>query len=275
MLSCSTLSQIYEAQFENTSQWCVSTFQFAFNWCFSHVKTLLSFAFSKTAIIFSQKWVELFRETDCVIIYVAKIICYMFIVTHKAVWKWRGEMSKTQFTSGRLHDLIVVVPPIKRVNSKDEGLPGGFLLPSGKIAQCSQTCPHRFSWFVPSLTYILKTPPLPRHKHKNSVVPAFLKQVHAPLFPKTPGKPSKTRAKIKKWNQDDKSGQYCWKGRAQGLLFLLYLHLLLVKSPSSKILLLAILRSVSSKRKPLINIHRNQVFEPVRMKTLAQGMYVT
>ena len=54
-------------------------------------------------------------------------------------------MSKMQFTSGRLHDLIVVVPPIKRVNSKDEGLPGGFLLPSGKIAQCSQTCPHRFS----------------------------------------------------------------------------------------------------------------------------------
>lgn len=159
---------------KHISQWCVSTFQFAFNWCFSSVKSFLSFAFSKTAIIFSQKWVELFRETDCVIIYVAKIICYMFTVIHKAIWKWRGEMSKTQFTSSGLRDLLFVVRPMKLVNSKDVGLPGGFLLPS-KIVQCSQTCSHRFSLFVPSLTYILNTSPLPRHKHQNSVVPAFSK----------------------------------------------------------------------------------------------------
>lgn len=108
------------------------------------------------------------------IIYVPKIICYMFTVIHKAMWKWRREMSKTQFTSSGLRDLLFVVRPMKLVNSKDEGLPGGFLLPS-KLVQCSQTCSHRFSLFVPSLTYILNTSPLPRHKHQNSVVPAFSK----------------------------------------------------------------------------------------------------
>ena len=83
-------------------------------------------------------------------------------------------MSKTQFTSSRLRDLLFVVPPMKLVNSKDEALLGGFLLPF-KIVQCSQTCSHRFLLFVPSLTYILNTSPLPHHKHQNSVVPAFSK----------------------------------------------------------------------------------------------------
>lgn len=64
-------------------------------------------------------------------------------------------MSKTPLASSRLHDLLVVVLPIKLINSKDEGLPGGFLFPS-KIALCSYTGSQSFSQFVSCLIYILR-----------------------------------------------------------------------------------------------------------------------